>query len=229
MPDVPNQPAGTLYQTLESAVREAVGKSQMDFVLSEGRAEIAQSTRDLMQEILDDYETGLEVTTVNLEQAQPPEAVQGAFADAIKAREDEVRFRNEAEAYANSKIPEARGQSARIIEEATAYRDRVIAQAEGEADRFTQLLTEYELAPQVTRERLYLDAVESVLANSNKVMVDVDGGNNLLYLPLDRLVQDRARPGLSQEMDRNNSGLPSQGSMINDDLRRRSERTREGR
>jgi membrane protease subunit HflK len=230
MPDVPNQPAGTLYQTLESAVREAVGKSQMDFVLSEGRAEIAQATRELMQQILDDYKTGLEVTTVNLEQAQPPEAVQGAFADAIKAREDEVRFRNEAEAYANSKIPEARGQAARVMEEATAYRDRAIARAEGEADRFSQLLSEYEKAPAVTRERLYLETVESVFANSNKVVVDVEGGNNLLYLPLDRLMGERDRSNLTlPQLDRSSGGLGSSSNTMSDDIRRRSDRTREVR
>jgi membrane protease subunit HflK len=184
-PDVPNQQVGTLYQVMESAVREVVGKSSMDFILSEGRAEVAQATRTLTQEILDSYKTGLEVVTVNLQQAQPPEPVQGSFEDAIKAREDEVRFRNEAEAYSNSVIPEARGQAARLEEEATAYKEQVIAEAEGNASRFEQLLVEYQRAPRVTRERLYLDTIESVLTNSSMVVVDVEGGNNLLSLRLD--------------------------------------------
>lgn len=230
LPDAPNQMTGTLYQTLESAVRESVGKSKMDFVLGEGRAEIAQATRTLMQETLDGYQTGLEVTTVNLQQAQPPEAVQGAFADAIKAREDEVRFRNQAEAYANSVIPESRGQAARLVEEANAYRDQVVAIAQGEASRFTQLLTEYEKAPRVTRERLYIETMQQVLANSSKVMVDVKEGNNLLYLPLDRIIQQSAGGAVGPSAISGAGSLalePSSSAAA--DARNRSLRTREVR
>jgi len=174
---------------MESALREVVGKSRMDFILGEGRAEIAAMIKQLMQQVLDDYESGLEVVTVNLQQSQPPEAVQGAFADAIKAREDEIRFINEAETYSNGIIPQARGEAARMMQEATAYREKVIANSEGEAQRFLKLHEEYRKAPKVTRKRLYLQAMQSVLSRSNKVMVDVEGGNNIFYLPLDRLTR----------------------------------------
>ena len=188
-----NQSEGTLFQVMESALREVVGKGKMDFVLGEGRAEIAARIRALMQKTLDDYRSGLEVMSVNLQQSQPPQAVQDAFADAIKAREDEVRFVNEAEAYANGVIPQARGQAARMVEEAMAYREKVTANSRGEADRFLKLYEEYRKAPQVTRERLYLQAVESVLSNSSKVMMDVDGANSLFYLPIDKILGgDRA-------------------------------------
>ena len=188
-----NQSEGTLFQVMESALREVVGKSVMDFILGEGRAEIAARIKVLMQETLDDYRSGIEVISVNLQQSQPPQAVQDAFADAIKAREDEIRFVNEAEAYANGIIPQARGQAARMIEEATAYREKVTANSQGEADRFLKLYGEYRKAPEVTRERLYLQAVESVLSNSSKVMMDVDGGNSLFYLPLDKILSEQTR------------------------------------
>ncbi len=185
-------PDATLRQMMESAVREVVGKSTMDYVLGAGRAEVAAQTRKLMQRSLDQYQSGLEVVTVNLQQAQPPEPVQPAFADAVMAREDEVRFMNEAQSYANGIIPQARGEAARIEQEAVAYRAQVIATAEGDTARFEQLLAEYRKAPQVTRDRLYLDALESVLSNSSKVLMDVEGGNNLLYLPLDKLMRQGA-------------------------------------
>ncbi|MFN2308790.1 MAG: FtsH protease activity modulator HflK [Gammaproteobacteria bacterium] len=185
-------PDVTLKQAAESAIREVIGKSKMDFVLTEGRSEIANQAKALIQEILDQYNAGLLVTTVNMQDAQPPEEVQGAFVDAIKAREDEERQKNEAQAYSNDIIPRARGASARILEEASGYQLSVIARAEGEASRFEQLLTEYAKAPEVTRTRLYLDAMEGVLASSNKVTVDVSKGNNLLYLPLDQMMQGAA-------------------------------------
>ena len=187
--DFRDQSVGTLFQVMESALREVVGKSRMDFVLGEGRAEIAARIKQLMQQVLDQYRSGLEVVTVNLQQSQPPEAVQGAFADAIKAREDEIRFINEAEAYSNGIIPQARGEAARMMQEATAYRERVTANSEGEAQRFLKLYDEYRKAPEVTRKRLYLQAMQSVLSKSNKVMVDVKGSNNIFYLPLDRLMK----------------------------------------
>ncbi len=179
----------TLHEASESAIREVIGKSSMDFVLTEGRSEIVARTQQLTQEILDRYQSGLLITSVNMQDAQPPEEVQDAFNDAIKAREDEQRLKNEAEAYANDVLPKARGKAARMLEEANGYKSKVVSQAEGEASRFTQLLTEYEKAPGVTRERLYLDAIEEVLNRSSKVLLDVKGGNNLLYLPLDRLMR----------------------------------------
>ena len=182
-------PAGTLRMVVESAVRETIGKSTMDFVLTEGRSDVVADVEALSQTILDSYGTGLQLTNVNLQDAQPPEEVQDAFADAIKAREDEQRQKNEAETYSNDIIPKARGQAARRLEEAAAYREQVIAQSEGEASRFEQLLGQYEKAPGVTRERLYLETMESVLANSSKVLVDVESGNNLFYLPLDKLIE----------------------------------------
>ncbi|MCC6302012.1 MAG: FtsH protease activity modulator HflK [Gammaproteobacteria bacterium] len=183
-----SNPDLTLHQSAESALRETIGKSKMDFSLTEGRSEIVARTETLTQQILDRYQTGLLVTSVNMQDAQPPEEVQDAFNDAVKAREDEDRLRNEAEAYSNDVIPKARGEAARMLEEANAYKAQVIAEAEGEASRFTQILTEYKRSPAVTRERIYLDAVKSILSNTSKVMVDVKGGNNLLYLPLDRLI-----------------------------------------
>jgi membrane protease subunit HflK len=181
-------PDTTLHQATESAVRELIGKSKMDFVLTEGRGEIGERAEQKIQQILDLYQTGLIVTSVNMQNAQPPDQVQHAFADAVKAREDEERLKNKAEAYSNDILPKARGAAARVLEEANAYKAQVVANAEGEAARFEKILTEYEKAPAVTRERLYLEAVESVLSKSSKIMLDVENGNNLLYLPLDRLV-----------------------------------------
>ena len=185
-------PDETLKQATESAIREVIGKSKMDFVLTEGRSEVAMQAKALIQATLDQYETGLLVTTVNLQDAQPPEEVQGAFVDAIKAREDEDRQKQEAQAYANEVIPKARGAAARLLEEANGYKLSVIAKAEGEASRFEQLLTEYSKAPEVTRTRLYLETMQDVLSNSSKVAVDVSSGNNLLYLPLDQMIKGGA-------------------------------------
>ncbi|MDV3237386.1 MAG: FtsH protease activity modulator HflK [Gammaproteobacteria bacterium] len=182
----------TLKQATESAIREVIGKSNMDFVLTEGRTEVAMQTKELIQGILDQYQAGILITTVNLQDAQPPEEVQGAFADAIKAREDEVRQKNEAEAYANDIIPRARGAAARVLEEANGYKLSIIAKAEGESSRFDQLLAEYNQAPEVTRKRLYLETMQRVMANSGKVTVDVSRGNNLLYLPLDQMLKGAA-------------------------------------
>ncbi len=179
-------PDETLHQATESAIREIVGKNKMDFVLTQGRNEIVSQVHDLTQSILDHYRTGLLITSVNMQDAQPPEEVQGAFNDAVKAREDEVRLKNEAEAYANDILPKARGAAARALEEANAYRSKVTLQAKGDAGRFESVLEAYQQAPFVTRQRLYIDAVESVMSRSSKVLVDVKDGNNLLYLPIDR-------------------------------------------
>jgi membrane protease subunit HflK len=179
-------PVDTLRQVAESAVREIIGKHSLDFVLTEGRSEIAQQQHLLMQQILNDYQAGIVVVTVEMQPAKPPEAVKAAFDDAIKSREDEQRLVNEAEAYRNDIIPKARGAAARMREESNGYKATVIARAEGEAARFEQLLAEYERAPVVTRQRLYLDSIESVLGNTSKVL-DTKGGNNLMYLPLDKM------------------------------------------
>jgi membrane protease subunit HflK len=178
----------TLAQAAESALREVIGKSTMDFVLTEGRAEIVARVNGLIQNILDNYQAGLHLTSVNMQDAQPPEEVQHAFDDAVKAREDEERLRNEAETYSNDILPRARGQAARLIEEANAYQAQVIAQAEGDASRFSQVLEEYRRAPGILRERMYIETIESIMQNVSKVIVDVEGGNNMLFLPIDRLI-----------------------------------------
>ncbi|MCK9395735.1 MAG: FtsH protease activity modulator HflK [Methylobacter sp.] len=189
-------PAGTLKQVTESAQRGVVGSSKMDFVLTEGRSEIVAQIKKEIQDVMDSYQSGIQVTSVNLQDAQPPEQVQNAFEDAIKAREDEQRLINEAEAYSNDVVPKARGAAARKIQEAEGYKEQVVAQAEGESNRFSQLLTEYSKAPDVTRKRLYIESMESVLAETNTVMVDVKGGNNMLYLPLDKMIQPQ--PSIQQ-------------------------------
>jgi membrane protease subunit HflK len=180
-------PERSLQHAAQSALRHVVGDSTMGLVLTEGRAAIAVQVRERLQQYLVNYTTGINVQKVNIDDASPPSQVQEAFDDVIKAREDEERVKNEAESYANGIVPEARGRAQRIKEEAEAYRQQVIAKATGEAQRFDQLLSEYAKAPAVTRERLYIDALESVLSNTNKVMVDVEGGNNVMYLPLDKL------------------------------------------
>jgi len=184
-------PDFTLVQATESAVRETIGKSTMDFVLTEGRSQVEDISRDLIQKILDRYKSGLQVTKVNMQNAQPPEEVQDAFQDAVRAIADEQRLINEAQTYANGVIPTARGEAARRTAEANAYKSKVVAQAEGEASRFTQILEQYQNAPDVTRQRLYIEAMESVLSNTNKVLVDIKGGNNLIYLPLDKITQQQ--------------------------------------
>ncbi len=182
------EPDSTLRQAAESALRETVGTTLMDQVITEGRGIIQTDTKDKIQETLDNYNTGIQVTAVNLQSAQPPEAVQAAFSDAIKAREDQERFINESEAYKNGLLPQARGDAVIALEEARAYKAQTVNAAQGEAARFESLLTEYTKAPEVTKQRLYLESLESVLSNSSKVMVDVEGGNNLMYLPLDKLM-----------------------------------------
>lgn len=182
-------PEDSVLQAAETAIREMIGKSRMDFVLYEGREQVAAGATVLMQEILDRYEIGILISKVTMQNAQPPEQVQAAFDDAVKAGQDRERQKNEGQAYANDVIPKAKGNAARLIEESQGYKQRVIANAEGETSRFDQILTEYSKAPQVTRERLYLDMMQQVLSNTSKVFIDQEGGNNLLYLPLDKLVQ----------------------------------------
>ncbi|THB71135.1 MAG: FtsH protease activity modulator HflK [Gammaproteobacteria bacterium] len=179
-------PDKTLKEVTESALREVVGNSNMDQVLTEGRVEIAQKTKEKIQATLDIYGTGIIINAVNFQDVQPPEQVQDAFADAIKAREDKERKINQANAYKNQILPRAKGESARVTQDAEGYKAQVIESAQGEADRFTALLKEYQKAPEVTRERIYLSAMEEVLNNSSKVMIDADDGNNLFYIPLEK-------------------------------------------
>ena len=183
------EPDEAVLQAAETSVREIVGKSSMDFVLYEGRAEVATRAHRLMQSILDRYGTGINISKVTMQNAQPPEQVQAAFDDAVRASQDRERQKNEGQAYANDVIPKARGMAARLGEEAEGYRQRVIERAEGDASRFRQVVAEYSKAPQVTRDRMYIEAMQEILSNTSKVLVDQKGGNNLLYLPLDKLMQ----------------------------------------
>ncbi len=182
-------PEKTLRDATETVVRKTIGGSKLDFVLTEGRSAIAVMIQDRVQDLMDQYKTGLLVTSVNMQPAKPPEPVKEAFDDAIKAREDKERLENQAEAYANEIVPQARGEAARAVADAKAYRDRVIAEAEGQTSRFTSVLSEYTKAPEVTRERLYIEAMEGVLSESNTVLLDVPGGDSLMYLPLDQLMR----------------------------------------
>jgi modulator of FtsH protease HflK len=186
-------PDKTLRDATVTVVRVTVGGSKLDFVMTEGRGAVAVMIRERVQALLDQYRTGLLVTSVNMQPAKPPEQVKAAFDDAIKAREDKERLENQAEAYANEVLPQARGEAARIIADARAYRDQVIARSEGETARFTAILTEYLAAPEVTRQRLYLETMEQVLGETSKVILDVqDGGpNSLLYLPIDQIMKQR--------------------------------------
>jgi len=176
----------------ESAIREVVGRAKMDFALYEGREQIATQTREQMQKLMDLYRTGVNVQKVTLQSVQPPEKVQAAFDDAVKAQQDRVRLVNEGQAYANDVVPRARGLASRLLEEANGYNTEVTQRAEGDASRFRSVLTEYAKAPGVTRDRLYLDMMQSVLGNTSKVIVDQKGSGNLLYMPLDKLMQQGA-------------------------------------
>ncbi|MEK9764950.1 MAG: FtsH protease activity modulator HflK, partial [Thalassolituus sp.] len=189
-------PELTLRDAAESALRHEVGSTEMDPILTTGRVVLAEAVKQRLQNYLDEYETGITLQNVNIKEATPPAAVKEAFDDVQRAKQDKERTINDAEAYANSVVPEARGRAQRQLEEARAYKEQVIARAQGEANRFKALLAEYEKAPQVTRERLYIDAISQVYTNSSKVLVDVEGGNNMMYLPLDKLtdpVQKAAR------------------------------------
>jgi len=182
-----SNPISTLKQVTESVERGVIGANTMDFVLTEGRSRVVADIKVEIQKVLDSYEAGIQITSVNLQDAQPPEQVQSAFEDAIKAREDKQRLINEAEAYANDIVPKARGAAARVTQEAEGYKSRIISAAVGDVSRFTQILKEYKKAPQITRQRIYLDTMEEVMSGTDTVMVDVKGANNMMYLPLDKL------------------------------------------
>ena len=214
-------PDVSLIQATESALRHEVGSAVMNDVLTEGRGALGSMVQARIQDYMNKYGTGITVTQVNIDETSPPDAVRAAFDDVIKAREDEVRFRNEADAYANQVVPEARGQAQRLLEEAAGYKQRVVSQAQGEASRFNALYAEYQAAPEVTRERIYIDTLESVMSSSTKIMIDdKGGGNNLLYLPLDKLMESQSgrtnnrqtdfggsnSSSLSQDNDIGNSG-----------------------
>ena len=188
-------PRKSLDQATESALRHVVGSSTMDQVITDGREAIAIEVQDRLQAYLRNYGAGIDVTKVNIDRSAPPVQVKDAFNDVQKAKEDQQKFINQATAYSQQIVPEARGRAQRQLEEAQAYRDRVIARSEGEAERFEKLLEEYSVAKQVTRDRLYIDALENVFKNASKVMIDVEGGNNMMYLPLDKLSQRATENG----------------------------------
>lgn len=197
---VVRNPETSLDHAAESAIRHVVGGTAMDRVLTQGRAAVTAEIKERLQRYMTTYDSGITVTQVLMRDARPPEAVQSAFNDVIKAREDEQRVQNEALAYANRVIPVARGEAQRIIEQANGYRDQVVARAEGEASRFDQLLAEYDKAPKVMRDRLYIDAMQDVLGNTSKVLVDVEGGNNMFYVPLDKIMQQSANTGTQEQL-----------------------------
>ena len=214
-------PDYTLRQVTESAIREVIGKSKLDYVLTEGRSQIAQSQLQLIQETLDkEYKSGIQVLTVQMQAAKPPDEVKEAFDDAIKSREDEQRSVNEAEAYRNDIIPRARGAAARIREEANGYKQKVIAEAEGDASRFSQMLTEYQRAPDVTRERLYLNSVESVLSSTSKVLLDTGNNNSIMYIPLDKMLENT--PGKTVTNKTPDQSGDKSSSQIIDSIRSRT-------
>ena len=223
-------PGGTIHGAMESSLREVIGKSRLDDIITENRSAIAIAVQQGTQQLLDLYRTGLIVTNVNIQRADVPEAVSDAFADAIRAREDKERLRNQAQTYANDVVPRARGEGARLVEDARGYKARVIAEADGESQRFLALLAEYEKAPRVTRERLFIETMQDVLGNTGKVLLDVKEGSNLTYLPLDRMIRPPV-VGADTTSPSPRIALPSpsdgaSGSSFND---RRFDRTRRER
>ncbi|MBD3767594.1 MAG: FtsH protease activity modulator HflK [Gammaproteobacteria bacterium] len=222
-------PDNALREIVESALRDVVGKNKMDFVLTDGRAQLVAKVRDSAQEALDSLKAGIQITSVNLQDAQPPEQVQASFADVVKAREDRQRLISEAEAYANDILPKARGQAARLTEEANAYREQVVSRAEGEASRFNSILTQYQKAPEVTRQRMYLDTVEQVLGASSKIMVSAKSSGQMMYLPLDKWMQgDKsglpATPTMNALPDTSASSSVRTAPSLRDNLRNREAR-----
>ncbi len=206
-------PDDAVRQAAETAMREVIGRTTMDFVLYEGRTEIASRTQALLQRIMDLYNNGILISTVAILNAQPPEQVQAAFDDAVKAGQDREREINEGEAYANSVIPRASGTASRMLEEAEGYRVRVVNDARGNAARFTQVMEAYQMAPDVTRDRLYLETMQQILAESSKVLVDAESSNNMMYLPLDRLMQESAnRAGSTSQRSAESAGSQDSGS-----------------
>jgi membrane protease subunit HflK len=215
----------------ESALRHEVGSTAMDPILTTGRAALADAVKIRLQDYLDRYQTGIQLTNVNIKDARPPQQVKESFDDVQRAKQDKERFINDAEAYANAIVPEARGRAQRQLEEASAYKERIVARAQGEAARFENLLSEYKKAPQVTRERLYIEAVSEVYRNSSKVLVDVEGGNNMMYLPLDKIIQ--GMPSSQSKDQMSNSDMSTIADQVINEIRSRQNSTnsvrREGR
>ncbi|HBD13393.1 MAG TPA: FtsH protease activity modulator HflK [Porticoccaceae bacterium] len=215
-------PESSLRQATDSALRHAVGSMKLDDVLSTGREQLSVDVQTRLQTYLDNYGTGINVVKVNILEGKPPSAVKAAYDDVIKAREDKERLINEAQAYSNGIIPEARGRAQRQLEEANAYKARVVAEAEGDARRFEQILSEFDKAPEVTRQRLYIDAISEVLENTSKVMVDVESGNNLLYLPLDKIVQRAPASKIGNNKSLSTSDISIIADEVIEKLRRQS-------
>ncbi|MFT7109729.1 MAG: membrane protease subunit HflK [Psychrobacter glaciei] len=226
-------PEQSLAHAAESALRHEVGSTKMDPILTSGRTLLAANVETRLQKYMTRYNTGIEIDKVNIKEASAPPQLQAAFDDVIKAQQDRERYTSEADAYANSVVPEARGKAQRMLEEANAYKEQVIAQAEGEADRFVKLHTEYRKAPRVTRERLYLDSISKVYGNASKVMVDVEGGNNMMYLPLDKIMENNNRTRNDSSSSSSNANSTSDIDSITDrvveELRQRQTTRREGR
>src|SRR4051795_3711333 len=220
------RPDESAMQIAETAMREVIGKSSMDQILYETQVDVANKARDLMQAIHDRYGTGIAVSTVTIQNAQPPEQVQAAFDDAVKAGQDRERQKNEGQAYANDVIPRARGSASRLQQESEGYKQRVIANAEGDASRFRQVLTEYSKAPQVTRERIYIDTMREILSSTNKIMMDYRGSGNLLLLPLEKLLQQggAATPSDAQASQRPAEAPAAEASPRSRDSLRNRER-----
>lgn len=221
------KPDDTLLQATESSIRYVIGHSRMDYILTKGRGAIASDTQTLIQEVLEQYKAGIIVTSVNMLPAKPPEQVKDAFDDVKKASEDKERLINEAQAYKNEIIPKSRGKAKRLTEDALAYKARVVAQAEGQASRFEQLLIEYEKAPKVTRERLYLESVESVMSRNKKVFLDTGSGDKILYLPIGQGAAGQVPPMLPNESTQSNraaAGSIEETKSFEEDLRARSTR-----
>jgi modulator of FtsH protease HflK len=222
-------------QVAETSIREIVGKSKMDFVLYEGREKVAFDVSQLMQQIADRYKAGVQITNVTMQAVQPPEQVQTAFDDAVKAGQDRERQKNEGQAYANDVIPRARGAASRLLQEAEAYRSRVVANAQGDASRFKQVLVEYQKAPVVTRDRLYLETMQQIFTSTTKIMVDSKSGSNLLYLPLDKLItqssSDLSKSGgsVTQPQSSSASAQATDSLQSMDIQKQKDSRTRDGR
>ncbi len=224
-------PVRTLAEATESALRQHIGRSTMDYVFGDGREDIALSTQETIQNILDSYKSGLQILRVNLQEAKPPEPVKASFDDVTQAVEDEVKLKNQAESYRNEILPTARGESAKMLEQAKAYKQEVVARAEGDAKRFVNLYDEYRKAPAVTRDRIYIETVEEVLSQASKVMVDVKGGNNMIYLPLDKMLQNQNNDVSSNTLQRAGRLIDNARSnnFDSNDFKTRSSRTREAR
>jgi modulator of FtsH protease HflK len=221
-------PDKTLRDVTETAVRETIGKSKLDFILTQGRGAIADRIKKSTQDLINNYRTGIQIIGINMQPAKPPEQVKGAFDDAIKAREDKEKKENQAQAYSNEVIPVARGNAARKLADASGYKEQVIAEAEGEASRFLAVLTEYEKAPEVTRQRLYIDTIENVFGKTSKVIIDTKDSNSLIYLPLDKLIQSGKTTGF-QLNTTTPQDLTSKGQKANELPERGVDRSRRSR